>query len=835
MKLPTYTIAAVYDTETCNVGEHSETRAYPILFIDNDIRDIDLYNYEPDRDDKVKYFRYEQEYIARIAEYIEWGQIVGKVPIICAYNLMFDLQPLMEDLNARYRITANAQSSTNVYTLDLLEDNKIVLRFWDTYHLEMGGLSAMGETAGLPKADGDWNYTLIRTPETPLTDMELFYAKRDVEVIPAYLRYLLRANEWMQQSDLGFRVLTKTSVVRQMAGKEIAPRSLNEINTKLKVGLTFNSAAKKNLAPTFDMYALRKACFRGGFTFTSARYALTIQRNVVSADVTSMHHTFINGRLVPQDFAPIHHENAEEIFAKIVNTSLDDVLNRYAKPFNVAFHAKVRIRNIRLRKGTCFEKWGIALESTAKFKKRIKPGGEIGYDPANAMQENVVRGRGWHDEFEGATFAFGKLYKADEIIIHINELELWTLSRVYEWDAIECLLAEGTQTFRMPPEYVTLQSNKLFEQKSAAKFVSFHYEKGKPYEHPTKHIPEGIAASLRNGTLEPQFFESWYSSTVKGMFNGIYGTQAQDIFKPSYTCIGGYLVIDESTVTTPENYESKKPKRCKVMYTYGMRIVGGSRMHMVIAMELLDKALGNRIRVLGGDTDSMKIACDEDVTDAEIQAALDPIAVASTKAIDFCMQRVRKNFPDIASGLNGIGSFEIENAGRHYPIHYEMWNKARVSWDGKHSHITCAGLPRPVGMYTIETFIDELVNAGYPPEEVFTQCLGFDTFVSYDISHTLEHRRPKVTDIYDKEVTDYLGNTTHVQAHESVALYAEGRWLGESIKQTNRLTIDFLKTEYGREVDTTMKQLYRSDNDGVAELYRQTDDGMALVMRGKKC
>ena len=833
MKRQQYILASIYDTETCNVGDNDTARAYPILFIDNDIRDIDIYNYTPDRDDKIHFYRHEKEMQNRIDEYVKWGLIVKKIPIICAYNLMFDLQPLMEELNARYEIRANAQSSTNVYTLDLLRDGNYVLRFWDTYHLEMRGLSAMGETSGLSKANGNWDYSLIRTPETTLTDLELFYAARDVQVIPSYLRYLLHANEWMQQSDFGYRVLTKTSIVRQMARHEIERLTVPKQNGgKLELRKAFMSLCKKELPPTYNRYALRKACFRGGFTFTAARYALTIQHNVVSSDVTSMHHTFINGRYVPQDFRLAYPDELNKVFAKVLSVDLTQVLDNYSKPFDVAFHARIKFRGIRLREKTCFDEWGIALEPSSKFKKVISAGNEIGYDPANVLQENEVRGNGWVDSFTSAEFAFGKLYEAEEVVIHVNELELWTISRVYEWDSIEALFGEVSYSFKLPPDYVTLQSNKLFEQKSAAKFIAFHYKKGVPYKYDVSTMPDGIAASLKDGTIEPQFFESWYTSTVKGMFNGIYGTQAQDVFKPQYKCEDGRLVVDETTVTTKDNYEEKKPRSCKVLYTYGMRIVGGSRMHMVIAMELLYNSLKDRVWVLGGDTDSMKIACCKDVSDEEIQNALEPIARASTKAIHHCMARVRKNFPNLASGLNGIGGFEIENVGKHYLTHYEMWNKARVSWDGKHVHITCAGLPRPLGMYHIETFLEELIANGNEPEHVFQNALGFDTFVAHSISHTLEHKKPKPDDVFDEDVTDYLGNTSHVYSHESTALYSAGRWLGETLKQTNRLSVSYLERKYGRKVDTITKYLYRSKDNGKAELYRDTINGQQLIMRG---
>ena len=216
-----YVICASFDTETTNYGIGKDSRAFTILYIFNDLRFVDLKTYKIDENDKIIFKRTEEEAIEFIQELIDFGFKANCIPIICAYNLMFDLQTLLYDLNMKYEMTANAQSSTNVYTLDLKMNDKTVLRFWDCFHLEMRGLAAMGETCGIPKAKGDWDYSLIRTKETKLTEEELFYAKRDVQVIPAYLSYLLNANEWLQQSDLGLKVITKTSLVRQMAQKKI--------------------------------------------------------------------------------------------------------------------------------------------------------------------------------------------------------------------------------------------------------------------------------------------------------------------------------------------------------------------------------------------------------------------------------------------------------------------------------------------------------------------------------------------------------------------------------------------------------------------------------------
>lgn len=157
-----YRIAAIFDTETTNIGEGAETRAYPILYIFNDMRATPLGSYTPDTDD-VRFYRRTSEALAYIDDLITYGRAHGYVPIIAAYNLMFDMQTLMLELAQSYTITANAQTATSVYTLDLLVNDTVVCRFWDTFYLEMGGLRAMGETCGLPKAVGDWDYTLVRT------------------------------------------------------------------------------------------------------------------------------------------------------------------------------------------------------------------------------------------------------------------------------------------------------------------------------------------------------------------------------------------------------------------------------------------------------------------------------------------------------------------------------------------------------------------------------------------------------------------------------------------------------------------------------------------------
>lgn len=811
-----FRLSAIFDTETTNMLHGAETRAYPILYIFNDLRDTSLESYDPTSDD-VRFYRRVDEALAYIDDLIAYGSEHDYVPVIAAYNLMFDMQTLMLALTRSYTISVNAQTATSVYTLDLCIGDDVVCRFWDTFYLEMGGLRAMGETCGLPKAVGDWDYSLVRTPETPLTDDELFYARRDVQVIPQYLQWLLRANHWLTPDMLGSRVLTKTSLVRQMARREIGGRRItSRTGKRLTLLRAFEATCNQEFPKDYESYALRKACFRGGLTFTSAKTANVVVDNVASLDVTSMHHAFINGRRLPVKFAPTPPELLQIACERIATMPLGDVLNHYDDPFRVGLHVAVRFGNLRLRKGTCFAAWGIAICPRSKFVRTLHADTDYSNNERAKAQDNSIRAHGYVDSAVNPVYAFGKLYSADECVLHVNEIELWDVAQVYDYDDMRVLYGESTTNTIIPPDYVTLQSNMLFARKTDVKNLIKGYTEGVPYAGDIPDsIPEGIARDAKAGELSMKFLQSYYGSTVKGQFNGIYGTQAQDVMKADYRVTEtGELEVDKTTVCTPESFAEKRPKTPRVLYTYGMRIVAGSRMHLLMAMMLIYRHFGDRVTVTGGDTDSLKISCAADVSDAELLNALKPLHDAIENAIDRTMRRVRVTAPDMASTLEHIGKFEVEDCGgaTRYAEHMELWNKARVSLDRKgRVHVTCAGLPRPDGAYTIEDFIADVMHAGHGFRETVQMSLGYDVLVDYEICHTLQRNRPHVCDRYTGDVTDYRGETAHVDAPEAIGLYPSGRWLGESDKQANAENITYLRTMYNRSVDTIPRELVLRD------------------------
>lgn len=836
-----FRVVAAYDTETCNVGTGPDTRSYPILFILNDFTDVPLEEYKPDDPREIVTFdRTLDTFMPRLFNLMDAGRRNGYVPVVCAYNLMFDMQTLMATFAGVAVLKLNAQSSTNVYTIDVYanqqdadNDGRPLMRFWDTFFLEQNGLKAMGETAGVAKATGDWDYSKIRTPETPLTDLELFYAKRDVQVIPAYLRYLLRSNEWMTSDMLGSRVLTKTSTVRQMALRTLGSVRVGESKGKRRAPTMlrrFEYLCHDELPKDYDTYALRKACFRGGFTFTSAAFATKCMQGVVSTDVTSMHHTFINGRMIPVGFTRMSAADLQYLADRVVRTPLRNVLERYYRPFDGAFHARIRFDNIRLRAGSPFEAWGVALTPRGKFARHAAGVDYWQDDPAAVAAENATRDNGWLDDADRPVFAFGKLYSAAHALIHVNEIELWSMAQVYEWDSMIVLCGEGTVKWKFPPDYVALQSNMLFERKSDCKYMTTHYETGIPFtgDIPAS-IPEGLANEMRKGTMDAGFLNSYYNGTVKGQFNSIYGTMAQDIFKPGYGVDeGGEIYVDQTTIATRENFATKIPKRCRVLYTYGMRIVAGSRMHLTIAMLLIWNAFHGRVKATGGDTDSIKMSVPDDVTDQQISDALKPALDAATAAIDYCMRPLRDSYPQWASKLTHVGGFEVENAGARYEHHMEYWNKARVSERDGVFHVTMAGLSRPLGAYHIEHIMHDLHAAGYPVEQVMRLTLGYNVEVASEACFSLQTYRPKPGDVYDRDIIDYEGTETRVLALQAVALYPTDRTLGDTGKPSNMENVIWLR-RHGIDVETGLRRVEVRD---MTPYVVGGLDGETILMKG---
>lgn len=787
-----FRVVGVFDTETTNLID--QRTAFVVCYIVNDLRNADIETYTP-ADDDIRLYRQDTDMHAYLDDLVRWGLDNEVVPIVTAYNLMFDLQTLLFELNKRYIIKVLAQSSTHVYTLDLCNvKGDVLLRFWDTFYLDMRGLAAMGESCGLPKALGDWDYSLVRSLDTPLTEQERHYAARDVQVIPMYLRWLIETNTFITSDMLGVNVLTKTSIVRQFGRNVIGILECNgkSLSTKYRI------AANMDEAKNYDSYALRKACFRGGLTFTSANYAMQVQTDVISLDVTSMHHGYIN-HCLPYKFDCRDARMVRVLCERARHTTRSMLYSDFSSFFQGGFNARIEFTGLRLKAGSAFERYGIGTLAESKFKRRY---GKDSTKDANRASDETARDCGYVDTAYGARFAFSKLISAKRAVIHLTEIEFWIVCQVYEFDSYKVLDGECTFRYGLPCDYVTLQSNLLYKGKSDVKRALKSCKSGISYagDLPDYMPPEYIEA-LRDGTMDADLLESWYVSTLKGMFNGIYGVQAMDTHKPDFLVLGGRIGVDRSTVANEQNYEkSKNP----VIYNYGSRIVAGSRLHLVCAIADIYDALGDSARVLGGDTDSIKVALSDGATPDDVMQALNPLHDAIDKSKGYVISRLQRNYPDLdVDAMSDVGHFELET----YPdgcatskAHMECWNKARIDvlHDG-HVKLTCAGLTRLQGRYNVDDAISDLVA------EHGTECLpdvfGFNMHVDYNLCHMLERTKPEPKDRVSLDVTDYRGISSHVDAYAAICLYPSARVIGDTNSLTNAETFGYLRDVCGLRLD----------------------------------
>lgn len=748
----TCAVVGCFDTETVNVPELKRSM---IVSYQLGTREYG----QPGELVSTNLYRHELAAYDALDQLARRTHLTNQTPVVMVHNLAYDVYFIMRYIYQHVALGAEVgccfKSSIKPLSIQIKypgeSDPYIVL--WDTLSFSGMGLARMGAECGFDKSQ-DWDYSLKRTPNTPLTPEEEEYALRDVIVPFMWLDYWRSINPDVDVSQIGVQLLTKTSVVRQKT------RKISEPSGAWAKYLHVCDFERPKTA--FDYNHMIKAT-SAGWTFTSGKNA---GREVVGAmkyDACSMHPSHIISHKYPTHFrAAKDMETVKHGIERVMSRDVEWMLAHWERPFDIAFNARIKFTNLRPKANSIFAKDDVMLHGSGLFRDYSALDTETLDDELAVAEVNAINAEDMDNRVENPVYSMNKLVSADTLIITLNELNAWVHAQVYEWDGMEVLSCSGTAKYRRAPAHMMLAVGTMLERKATFKRL----KKGiLPSKRPEWVAPV-VWEALQTGD-NPELVESAYLA-VKADLNSLYGMFATNEFKQS-------IVYMDDTFKGDGIRGVDKDVNCKAWYQAGLRIAAWSRVEQCTAMLMLNDA-GCIKHLVNGDTDSFCFEPNEGITNAHVTQALAQLHSDIERSIGHCSYIVKDQLPK--GVFNGLGSYEVDCipetycavANKRYA--YTVNGETRV-------HVASAGLPNASAEGAIQA--ERANGAGFA--EAVILALGYDVTYSCAISGFRARNMPSYGELTEKPitVTDYLG-----QPYEYPAGSLCGIYLYESTKCLGR-------------------------------------------------
>lgn len=770
-KLP-YKIVAAFDTETTNYNDGVNVSAFPILaqmgvYNGETLAEINPGNVETIVD--VRMCRHVEDSFAWFDELATDAN--GYVPVVMVHNLGFDMFAFSGYFIAKnVRVLAKSGMRPISFTV-CDEDGNAQLVIWDTMGFAQKSLETMGRECGYLKLVGNWDYELVRTPDTPLTDDELDYAAHDIYTLFAWMGYFCRNNPLVDESELAFRAVTKTGVVRVKRERLFA--EIPVPGTRRTVGDYWRMVANTQLPVDDDELRTMHAVTRGGFTFTASRWAgvpfeLDDELCVAGFDASSQHPAQMTSHFFPIDFKKQRTDVLNMDLEIVANIDREKLLGNWCNPFPVAFAALVRVNRLRLKRGSVYERDGIATLASARIGNRRF---DDDMNEAGAVFNEENRAMGYRDSAESPVIAFGKIESASTCELFVTELEWWVINQVYDYDNAEAIYGYDTARFQRPTDYAVMSTMYFFNAKNVFK----QFMRNRVANDAVRAIaPAYLVDAMVNGTAE-EAQEKAYYQILKSDLNALYGIEITNEARPEQELddCEGIRTLDGKGI-------DDLPNRPKTWYQFGQRIVGWSRIAQICAIESVAPHV---IAIINGDTDSVKTLCRRDKL-PDIANALRKMADSIADARRIVCSRVQRNYPDYFNGLDGIGGYELEFTAQLY---YSAWNKSYCIGDGT-PKFTVAGLPTSTTEHHPHSYDATgaaMMRAGSTFSEMCDTLLGYNVTVDSSITRLNGRRVPGWNTRFVGEITDCNGVTSLVNEPAVIALYPESKILGSTMTADN--------------------------------------------------
>jgi len=253
-----------------------------------------------------------------------WGQLHEKKRVIVyVHHLAYEFQFMKHHFNF-INVPPNGAERK---IMTALTDGGIEFRC--SYMLSGTSLKNVAKNLvsfDIKKMDGDLDYSLMRTPETSLSDEELGYIINDVVIIEYYIRELMMDNG----NNITKIPATQTGFIREYM------RNITIKNKNLKKAKKYRELMS-NLTLTGDEYLANREAFSGGFTHANIQHVGKVATNVTARDFASSY----PGRMLTKQF-PM---GKGEIYYPKSKDDFFDQLENYCCLFYVKFSGIARTAN----------------------------------------------------------------------------------------------------------------------------------------------------------------------------------------------------------------------------------------------------------------------------------------------------------------------------------------------------------------------------------------------------------------------------------------------------------------------------------------------------------
>ena len=309
-----------FDIETTSYlildGEVINARKYPELSEDDQkkcIKQSCMYIWQFSINDQVYYGRTWDE-LKSFIDVIESNDNHRK--IIFVHNLSFEFQAIWSVFRIK---SVMSRKSRNLIRCEL-EDYNIELRC--TLMLSNLKLEKLPDVYQLPvrKKVGDLDYSLIRTPITPLTEKELEYCEFDCLVT---YHYIIKELEHYKRVDK--LPITATGKVRKQLQKLVLKNQsyVNKVSNQI------------NTNPY--VYNMLVEAFAGGYTHANYIYADKVLDNIDSYDETSAYpYVLVTCKFPSSEFKKCNIKSVEDMlpnFAYLLTVRIKNIKCKYLNNF----------------------------------------------------------------------------------------------------------------------------------------------------------------------------------------------------------------------------------------------------------------------------------------------------------------------------------------------------------------------------------------------------------------------------------------------------------------------------------------------------------------------